>query len=145
MSRRQEILSAFVTELENTGEFTGGVYRKFVTESDVSEFPVAMVLSGDATYTPYTSGRYEADAWDIHVLILAKVETDIDNAGTLNEELERLVDVVVKAILDDPTLGYCFVTGLHLSDISRVYLWDENVGTIEIIFRVKYDFEKTNP
>ena len=148
MSKRQEILDAIVDKLKAVGVFGDRVYRSMKGEADLSEFPAASVLAGDAVFSPLTNRDYVAgsqdgiDGWNIHVVVYGKAPT---GDKELAEEMERLIEITIQTLLEDVNLGLSFVQVIYLSQLSRVVFWENNIGMVEFIFQVKYDFEKTNP
>jgi len=158
MSVRKNIINAFITKLRTIKTDDGynndikHVSKDFIDPSRVSEFPTTCLLIGDTNYIPLTSSRYTSgdarnaiDGWPISVISYVRAESD-DEA--LNDAIENINEDVIKCILADHTLG-------NVAGIKNVYLaavlghipaGDEMpFGASQIIFLVKYDFEKDSP
>jgi len=145
-SKRQQILDAMVSKLQGTGVFAL-VTKSVISPDDVREFPVAMVLGGDAEYTPLTATQYTSgpthdspDGWNIHVFAYVNGVRDTDRVNVM----ENIIKTIMDAVFADITLGVTFVQATYLSAVMPSYDWERNIGIAEIVWSVKYDFEKSN-
>jgi len=159
MSKRKQIIDALVTKLQtittaNSYNTNAGnsVFKSFVAYTDIREFPALTLLIGDASYLPLTNKKYasgataeSADGWAISVVGYTKVASNIGHAGVMTDAVEDLIEDIIKAVLSVYNLGLSFVHNVYLTAVLPYEDWDAGVGIAQIVFQVKYDFEKTSP
>jgi len=159
MSKRKQIIDALVAKLQTITTANGyntdagaAVYKSFVAYTDLREFPALTLLIGDSSYSPLTATRYtsgttseSADGWAISVIGYVKVANNVGHAGVMTDAVEDLIEDVVKAVLSVYNLGLSFVHNVYLAAVLPYEDWDAGVGVAQLIFQVKYDFEKTSP
>lgn len=159
MSKRTQIIDALVGKLQTITTANGyntdagnSVYKSFVTYTDIREFPALTLLIGDANYAPLTNQKYtsgaaaeSADGWAISVVGYTKVASNVGHAGVMTDAIEELVEDIIKAVLNVYNLGLSFVHNVYLTAVLPYEDWEAGVGVAQIVFQVKYDFEKASP
>jgi hypothetical protein len=161
LSKRLNILQAWEDQLETTVKKLDG-YNNDLSDAQVTltwkdmdniqDFPFVVLASGDAQYYPltqteYTSGnsRQGPDGWTVAAYCYQSSSDDINNEGLLTQAMEKLAEDVVKATLSDVTLGLSYVHHIYLRAVLS-YLDDSRpVGVMQLVFEIKYDFDKSAP
>ena len=122
----------------------------YVDYTQVNSFPAVCMIPGDSPYVPLTNTEYTSGSsrggeagWLISVIGYVHVPTAEDKQMT--EQMEYLIEDLVKAVLADHRLGLSYVAGIYLASISRYIDFEQAVGIVQLIFSVKYDFEASSP
>lgn len=152
-SKRLQILKAFATQMLNIKRADGYNFdiqrasHGYIRPSQALECPCAGVLSLSSNYYPLTRNEYTSggsiqgiDGWP--VAVIGYVKTAVDDQA-LAKAMEDFIKDIETAVLADHTLGLSFVHNAYLQTVDSIP--DDstgNFGTIMVIFRVKYDFEK---
>lgn len=156
--KREQILDNIISNnIANITTANG--YNNNLTSSDytsaykvVSQCPVkpfVCLLPGPADYTAltnleYTSGdsQLKLDGWLISVIAYIEKSTD----EQLKSDMENMNADLIKAMETDPKLGLSsFVRNTTLKRILTYPDWIKNVGMIQQLYAVKYDFTRTSP
>jgi len=156
MAKRLEILQTIDSTLANITTANG--YNTDLAEhsygfkdySQVNNFPSVFLLPGDSQYTPLTNQEYTAGSspnsesgWLISVVGYVKSSSREDKVLTQN--MENLIDDIVKAMLSDHRLGLSYVVGVYLVSINSYIDVEQSIGIAQIIFSIKYDFQAGAP
>ncbi len=162
-SKRLQIINAIETrllEITVANGFDHDLTAKQVSKKyflpntqNTADFPVCLIVPGQAPYAPQANGKYSnttdpfgVGGWSIGVLVYVHAKTDLDNEGLITEALELLIYDVTKKMLEDRQInGLSFVHNIYLRSIHPGVNVEENIGYAEIVFQVKYAFDKANP
>ena len=156
MSKRLEILQTIDSTLANITTANG--YNSdlaahsygFKDYSQVNSFPSVYLLPGDSQYTPLTNTEYTAGSsatnesgWLISVIGYVKSSNRVDEQ--LTQQMENLIEDIIKAMLSDHRLGLSYVVGVYLASVSSYIDIEQSIGIVQVIFTIKYDFEASAP
>ncbi len=143
-SRREIILQNVETTLEGISTASGynfdvqEVSRKYLHYSEVNDFPTIIIIPGPGEKEPHSNLEYK-ERFQIGLLAYVRADKDIDNAGLLSKDLEKLMQDIQKALLVDPQRGnpgWAVMTWLRR--IEPYADWEQNIGICEIIIEVEY-------
>lgn len=123
----------------------------YIRSEDVpdDQFPISMPRVGNSLYTPltnqeYTSGasRNDPDGWVVGIISYYKMKSD----ESFHEVIEKLHHDVMKAMLSNLTLdGLVITVYLHtITEPSLHTAHNHNVATTMVVFKIKYDFDRTD-
>lgn len=159
-SKRKDILDAIKTKLETISIINGynhdisKISKDFFHYSQVpaDEFPALCLVVGDSNYHPltqeeYTSGNSTNDINGWFISIMGYVTPDESDEELLSDKKENLIEDIVKCILSDHTLGLSgYVRNAYLAAIyDHSANISDNLGAVQVVFNIKYDFNKSSP
>jgi hypothetical protein len=156
-SKREQILNAIktahdsITTLNGYNNTLARNTSAYLMPSDLShaDTPAVCLLPGISQITPLTNCEYTSggssnnlDGWAISAIGYVKKTTP----EQLKTDTENLIADMIKAVQVDPKLGLSdFVRNTTLTSIISYPDYQDNLGSVQLIWVVKYDFEKENP
>lgn len=153
--KRTEILQGIETKLATITIANGynNTVKKtsygFIPLSKNTQYPTVSLIPLSSNYAPLTNTEYTSgsdsntlDGWNVAIIGYVREK---HSEEALTQAMEKLIQDIVKAMLDDHTLGLSYVNTVYLVSIDSVVDVDANIGSVEVIIAVKYDFTKSAP
>ncbi len=157
MSKRTQILTKLdeqLTQISTANGYNNTLKyhtRGFIDYNQLggAQFPATCLAVGSSSYTPLTNTGYTSgtalqslDGWLVSTIGYVKAATQ----ERIGDAIEDMVEDILKAVFTDIHLGLnTFVRSVTLQQINSYLDLEENVGVIEIIWAIKYDFERDDP